>query len=91
VKGLAGMLGEWISFRKETVRKRLEHRLGKVTDRLHILEGLLIAFLNIDEVIAIIRSEDDPSRCSWNASPSPTPRPRPFCSCAFATWPNWKR
>ncbi len=60
VKGLTAMLTEWISFRKETVRKRLEHRLGKVTDRLHVLEGLLIAFLNIDEVIAIIRREDEP-------------------------------
>ena len=60
VKGLAGILGEWLEFRKQTVRKRLEYRLGKVTDRLHILEGLLVAFLNIDEVIAIIRREDAP-------------------------------
>ncbi|MFH1985620.1 MAG: DNA topoisomerase IV subunit A [Pseudomonadota bacterium] len=60
VKGLAAILGEWLEFRKQTVRNRLEHRLTKVIDRLHILDGLLIAFLNIDEVIAIIRREDVP-------------------------------
>ncbi|MEM6512246.1 MAG: DNA topoisomerase IV subunit A [Pseudomonadota bacterium] len=57
---LAEILGEWLKFRKETVRRRLEHRLGIVRDRLHILDGLLVAYLNIDEVIAIIRSEDEP-------------------------------
>ncbi len=60
VKGLLKILVEWLSFRTETVRRRLQHRLDKVLARLHILEGLLIAFLNIDEVIAIIRSEDEP-------------------------------
>jgi topoisomerase-4 subunit A len=60
VKNLLQILTEWISFRTETVRKRLQHRLDKVLARLHILEGLLIAFLNIDEVIAIIRQEDHP-------------------------------
>ncbi|MES9961111.1 MAG: DNA topoisomerase IV subunit A [Sedimenticola sp.] len=60
VKGLREMLKEWIEFRYETVRRRLEHRLGKVRDRLHLLDGLLIAFLNIDEVIRIIRTEDEP-------------------------------
>ena len=60
VKGLLGMLTEWLAFRTETVRRRLNHRLKKVVDRLHVLEGLMIAFLNIDEVIAIIRNEDDP-------------------------------
>jgi len=60
VKGLREILVEWLSFRIETVRKRLQYRLDKVLARLHILEGLLIAFLNIDEVIAIIRSEDKP-------------------------------
>ncbi|MCE7628005.1 DNA topoisomerase IV subunit A, partial [Vibrio fluvialis] len=53
-------LSEWIQFRRETVRSRLQHRLDKVLARLHILEGLLIAYLNIDEVIEIIRTEDDP-------------------------------
>ena len=57
---LVGLLKEWISFRKETVRRRLSHRLQIVTDRLHILDGLLIAYLNIDEVIRIIRTEDKP-------------------------------
>lgn len=57
---LKTILAEWIEFRRETVKRRLEFRLDQVVDRLHILEGLLIAFLNIDEVIHIIRSEDKP-------------------------------
>ncbi|MCP4995166.1 MAG: DNA topoisomerase IV subunit A [Gammaproteobacteria bacterium] len=60
VKDLRSLLREWLDFRYETVRRRLEYRLGKVRDRLHLLEGLLIAFLNIDEVIHIIRTEDQP-------------------------------
>ena len=60
VKNLVTILTEWLIFRQETVTKRLEHRLSQVLDRLHILEGLLIAFLNIDEVIEIIRNFDDP-------------------------------
>jgi len=60
VKGLRDILVEWLSFRTETVRKRLQYRLDKVLARLHILDGLLIAYLNIDEVIAIIRNEDHP-------------------------------
>ena len=57
---LPELLAEWLKFRKETVRRRLEHRLGIVRDRLHVLDGLLVAYLNIDEVIAIIRREDEP-------------------------------
>ena len=57
---LVEMLKEWLTFRKETVRNRLSHRLQIVNDRLHILDGLLVAYLNIDEVIAIIREEDEP-------------------------------
>ena len=57
---LVEMLKEWLSFRKETVRTRLGHRLEIVNDRLHILDGLLVAYLNIDEVIRIIREEDQP-------------------------------
>jgi topoisomerase-4 subunit A len=57
---LVGLLTEWIRFRKETVKRRLNHRLQIVLDRLHILDGLLIAYLNIDEVIRIIRTEDEP-------------------------------
>ena len=60
VMGLKEILGEWLEFRTHTVTRRLEHRLGKVTRRLHILDGLLIAFLNLDEVIRIIRREDEP-------------------------------
>ncbi len=51
---------EWLVFRRDTVRRRLNYRLEKVLKRLHILEGLLVAFLNIDEVIEIIRNEDEP-------------------------------
>jgi topoisomerase-4 subunit A len=60
VKGLLTILQEWLEFRTLTVKKRLEYRLDKVQTRLHILDGLLIAYLNIDEVIAIIRKEDRP-------------------------------
>jgi topoisomerase-4 subunit A len=60
VRDLREILVEWLAFRTETVRKRLQHRLDKVLARLHILEGLLIAYLNIDEVIAIIRREEHP-------------------------------
>ncbi|WP_375321704.1 DNA topoisomerase IV subunit A [Aliivibrio logei] len=60
VKGLVSILNEWIEFRRTTVRKRLQHRLDKILARLHILDGLLAAYLNIDEVIEIIRTEDDP-------------------------------
>ena len=60
VKSLDRILGEWLEFRTQTTRRRLEFRLDKVLKRLHILDGLLVAFLNIDEVIAIIREEDKP-------------------------------
>ncbi len=60
VKGLREILVEWLAFRTETVRRRLQYRLDKVLARLHILDGLLIAYLNIDEVIAIIRNEEYP-------------------------------
>ncbi len=60
VKGLVEILTEWLDFRRHTVTRRLNFRLEKVLARLHILEGLLIAFLNIDEVIHIIRTEDKP-------------------------------
>ncbi|WP_299180228.1 DNA topoisomerase IV subunit A [uncultured Neptuniibacter sp.] len=60
VKNLRQILVEWLGWRTGVVRKRLQHRLEKVLDRLHILEGLMVAYLNIDEVIAIIRHEEDP-------------------------------
>ena len=62
VKPLHEILGEWLQFRLVTVRRRLQHRLDKVLRRLHILEGYLLALLNIDEVIAIIRHEDQPKQ-----------------------------
>jgi len=60
VKNLREFIKEWLSYRIATVRRRLQYRLDQVNDRLHILEGLMVAFLNIDEVIAIIRAEDEP-------------------------------
>ncbi|MFZ7304653.1 DNA topoisomerase IV subunit A [Avibacterium avium] len=62
VKNLLQILTEWLTFRRTTVTRRLQHRLDKVLNRLHILQGLMIAFLNIDEVIAIIRNEDKPKQ-----------------------------
>jgi topoisomerase-4 subunit A len=62
VKNLLTILTEWLEFRADTVRKKLKFRLEKILGRLHILEGLLIAFLNIDEVIKIIRNSDDPQQ-----------------------------
>ncbi len=59
-KSLRQMLVEWIEFRQQTVQRRSEHRLGKVRDRMHILEGRQTVLLNIDEVIAIIRQADEP-------------------------------
>jgi topoisomerase-4 subunit A len=60
VMGLKALLAEWLEFRQATVRRRLQHRLDKVAKRLHILDGLAIAYLNLDEVIRIIRREDEP-------------------------------
>ena len=60
VKDLRTILSEWLTYRIDTVRRRLQFRLDKVLERLHILDGLHVAFLNIDEVIAIIRREEEP-------------------------------
>jgi topoisomerase IV subunit A len=62
VKNLPDMLKEWLNFRAETVRKKLNFRLQKILDRLHILEGFLIVFLNINKVIKIIREADQPKK-----------------------------
>lgn len=59
-KGLKDILAEWVEFRVQTVTRRTEHRLGKVKDRMHILEGRKIVFLNIDKVIKLIRNSDEP-------------------------------
>jgi topoisomerase-4 subunit A len=60
VRNLKSLLAEWLEFRLETVRKRIRYRLDKIDRRMHLLEGLLIAYLNLDEVIRIIRTEDEP-------------------------------
>jgi topoisomerase-4 subunit A len=60
VKGLLTILNEWLEYRFETVKRRLSYRLQKVVERLEVLDGLLIAYLNIDEVIKIVRKEDKP-------------------------------
>ena len=60
VKSLAVFLSEWLSFRTNTVIRRINHRIERIERRLHLLDGLLIAFLNLDEVIRIIRTEDEP-------------------------------
>lgn len=62
VKGFVTILSEWITYRRQTISRRLNYRLDKILVRLHILEGLLTAFLNIDEVIHIIRTEDQPKQ-----------------------------
>ena len=60
VKGLVEILNEWLEFRSATVKRRLQHRLDAINHRLHILEGLMIVYLNLDEIIRIIRKEDEP-------------------------------
>ena len=60
VRDLRGMLVEWLRFRRATLRRRLKHREDQVSLRLHVLEGLMIAYLNLDEVIAIVRNDDNP-------------------------------
>lgn len=62
VKGLVTILNEWLIYRLSTVKRRLQFRLDKVLERIHVLEGLIIAYLNIDEVIAIIREHDNPKQ-----------------------------
>ena len=62
VKDLKTILEEWLEYRTETVRRRLQHRLEQVQQRIHVLDGLMVAYLNIDEVIRIVREEDDPKQ-----------------------------
>lgn len=66
VRNLHTILTQWLTYRKATVRRRLQYRLDKILKRLHILEGLLVAYLNLDEVIAIIRTEDKPKQALMN-------------------------
>jgi topoisomerase-4 subunit A len=62
VSGIKELLNEWLEFRKKTVTRRLESRLEKINERLHILEGLKIAYLDLDEVIRIVREENNPKK-----------------------------
>ena len=62
VYSIKDLLSDWIAFRKTTVTRKLAHRLDQVDDRLHILEGLLIVYLDLDKVIKIIRQSDDPKK-----------------------------
>ena len=80
VKPLHEILGEWLKFRTVTVRRRLQYRLDKVLKRLHILEGYLVAFLNIDEVIEIIRHEDKPKQVMMERLTSPIFKRKPYWS-----------
>ena len=76
VMDLRSLLRTWLEFRKQTVTRRLNHRLEAVNKRLHLLDGLLIAHANLDEVIRIIRNEDQPKPCLLYTSPSPRDRTR---------------
>lgn len=60
VMDLKELLSEWLSFRLETVRRRIEHRLARIRERLHVVDGLLVAYANLDEVIRIVREEEHP-------------------------------
>ena len=62
VFSLVELLKEWLVFRKNTVKRKLEHRLDQVNDRLHVLEGLLTVFIDLDKVIKIIRKSDEPKK-----------------------------
>ena len=91
-KGLTEILHEWVGFRFTTVTRRTQHRLGKVNDRIHILEGRMIVFLNIDEVISIIREADDPKAgadCRGSACPSARPTTSSTSDCV--NWRGWSR
>ena len=91
VKGLAEMLREWLVFRQATVTRRLEHRLAKIEQRLHILAGLLIAYLNIDEVVRIVRKEDNPRAELMARSRCRKFRRTRFSTCVCANWPGSKK
>lgn len=62
VYGLKAMLSEWLQYRKETIRRRIQYRLERIAERLHVLEALMVAYLNLDEVIRIVREEDRPAQ-----------------------------
>jgi topoisomerase-4 subunit A len=90
-KSLRQMLTEWIAFRQQTIERRSQHRLAKVLDRIHILEGRQLVLLNIDEVIAIIRQSTSPRQALMARFSCPSARPKTFSKSACASWRGWKR
>ena len=78
VFSLVELLKEWLVFRKNTVTRKLEHRLDQVNDRLHIVEGLLIVYLDLDTVIKIIRESDEPKPEPENNEQYYFPPPQPY-------------
>ena len=83
--GLRDVLQQWLEHRQEVLVRRARHRLGKIAHRLEVLGGYLIAYLNLDEVIRIIREEDEPKQVLMaTSSSSPTSRPKPSSTCACA-------
>ena len=89
-KGLREILVEWLAFRTNTVVRRTRFRLDKVIDRIHVLEGRMVVYLNVDEVIQTIRESDEPRAALMGASACPSGRPRTSSKCGCAGWPAWK-
>jgi topoisomerase IV subunit A len=85
-KGLVQILGEWIEFRIETVRRRSQHRLPRSQDRIHILEGRQQVLLNIDKVIKLIRNSDEPKAELMKAFSLTSARPRTSSTCGCVSW-----
>ena len=91
VLSLRDVLREWLDHRKVVLVRRSRYRLGKIAERLEVLGGYLIAYLNLDEVIRIIREEDEPKAVMMRASSSPTCRPRRSSTCACARCASSRR
>jgi topoisomerase-4 subunit A len=87
---LAELIGEWCVFRIRTVHRRTEYRLQKADDRIHILEGRHIVFLNIDEVIRIIRESDDPKAALIARFSLSDRQAKTFSKSACVNWPGSK-
>ena len=92
VMGLKAVLQAFLDHRREVLVRRARFRLGKIEQRLHILDGLLIVFLNLDEVIRIVRYEDEPkAKLIERLRARPTSRPTPSSTPACASSPSWRR
>ena len=93
VKDLKAILQEWLLYRTgDGASGACKHRLEQVEQRLHILEGLMTAYLNIDEVIRIVREEDEPRQeLMRRFSACPTPRRTPSWTSGCGAWQSWKR